>query len=127
MHSLRSRSARRILGRAIVGCCLGSSFGASALAQTNGTWNISLGKSAPSVSWSTAANWLNGVVAGNGGVATFGPVPVTGNEGIGVIQNVPGLTLSGLTFTSSSLYFFNPSTNAITLTGPAVIDAQVAT
>src|SRR5687768_6264884 len=67
-----------------------------ALAQTSGTWLVDVGTAGGS--WSNPANWVNGVVPGNGGTATFETLSTFTTAPIAVILDQPNTTLSGITF-----------------------------
>src|SRR5881227_3882663 len=93
--SYPNRNVRKILFAAAT-CAVGL-CASIAPAQTNGTWGVDVGSAGGS--WSVAGNWVGGSIADGGGVATFNTLPFS-TAPLGIIQDLPNVTVSRLQFNS---------------------------
>src|SRR5688572_3298440 len=91
-------------------------------AQSDGTWAVDVGIAGGN--WSDPGNWVSGVVAGQGGTATFMELPFAQQPLQQIYQDLPTVELSRINFTGPFDYLLRPApgtANSLTLTGPAVI------
>ena len=106
-----------------------SLLASDASAQTNGMWAVDVGASGGS--WSVPSNWANNTVPDGGGTALFTTLPVFTSQPIAIIQDLPNVTLSGITFDTLHTYSLrSPGDalgNSITLVGPATVHSTFET
>ena len=99
----------------------------AAFAQVSDSWAVDVGTAGGS--WSVASNWANSTVPNAGGTATFGTLPTFTSAPINIFQDLPTVTLAGISFQSQITYLLRAPaaspTNSITLTGPSRLDAPI--
>ena len=80
----------------------------TAHAQTSGTWAADVGTTGGN--WSSAANWMDGSVAGSGGSAMFVTLPTFTTAPLAIVQDQPTVNVSGMTFDTYITYLLRPPT-----------------
>lgn len=111
---------RKVLAAAVLG------IGSFSFGQTAGTWALDVGTAGGS--WSVASNWQDGSIPNNGGTANFVAVPFS-TAPLAIFQDLPSVTLDQINYETYITYNLRAPaaapTNAITLTGDAVINTPL--
>jgi autotransporter-associated beta strand protein len=124
----RRRTRRSALGiAAVVTTVTGNLVASAARGQSSGTWAADVGTAGGS--WSVASNWAGGVMPDGGGTALFSTLPTFTGAPLPIFEDLPNVTLSGITIDTYITYQpklpAGNTTNTITLTGPAFINTPL--